>query len=350
MKNWSKNIIYTDATVKKALEILDKIGVASNVLFVVNSNNILLGSVTDGDIRRGLLNDAHVSDSITSVMNKNCLTLINNNYNTEFIKACKKKEITIIPVVDDDGKMLDILNLTEYKAVLPVTVVIMAGGKGERLMPLTKDTPKPMLKIGDKPILEHNIDRLIMYGIRHFHICVNYLSDKIVSYFGNGEEKGVKIEYVYEPEALGTIGSVSEIDHYSQEYVLVMNSDLLTNIDFNDFFDEFISNNADAAVASIPYRIDLPYAILEVDGNKIVSLKEKPKYTYFANAGIYLIKKEVLLKAIPQKTFFNATDLIEYLIKKKYKVVNYTILEYWLDIGRHEDFERAQNDIKHISL
>lgn len=350
MQNWEKYIIKNTLTIRDALTVINNLGESSAVLFVTDENRVLLGSVTDGDIRRGLLNDMRVSDKVIGVMNKNCLKLVNGNNGAEFIEFCKGKGVIIIPVIEEDGKINNILNLNEYKASLPVHVVIMAGGKGQRLMPLTTDTPKPMLKVGSKPILEHNIDRLINYGVQYFHISVNYLSEKIVNYFGNGEEKGISIEYIHEAEALGTIGSVSEIEHYSQEYVLVMNSDLLTNIDFKDFFNEFITKDADAAVASIPYRVDLPYAILEIDKNQILSLKEKPKYTYFANAGIYLIKKDILKNAIPQKSFLNATDFLEYLITHGHKVINYTILGYWLDIGRHEDYERAQNDIKHISF
>lgn len=348
MKSWSENIIYVDATIKKALETIDKIGVASNALFVVNSNNVLLGSITDGDIRRGLLNGISVSGSITEVMNKNCLRLITGNYNTEFIKSCKEKGISIIPVVSDDGEILDVINLTDFKAVLPVTVVIMAGGKGERLMPLTKETPKPMLKIGDKPILEHNIDWLIKFGVKNFYISINYLGEKIVEKFGDGADKGIQIKYLNEKVPLGTIGSLSLTKEYEHDTILLLNSDLLTNIDYADLYDQFVKSEADMAVAAVSHHVNLPYAILETNNDIVVSLKEKPRYTYFANAGIYLLRRS-LLDYLPQGQAYNATDLMDTVIRRNQKLIHFPILEYWLDIGHLSDFQKAQEDIKHIN-
>jgi NDP-sugar pyrophosphorylase family protein len=225
----------------------------------------------------------------------------------------------------------------------------MAGGKGERLLPLTKSTPKPMLKVGDKPIIEHNIDQLKAYGIQNFHISINYLGHIISDYFKDGTTKGIQIEYIKEDRPMGTLGAVSCVEKYTKEDVLIMNSDLLTNIDFADFYNEFKNQDADMAVATIPYHVDLPYAIMELDGVKVTSFKEKPRYTYFANAGIYLVKASVT-ELIPKDSFYDATDLMESLIQKGKKLINYPILGYWLDIGKPEDFARAQKDISHLHL
>lgn len=226
----------------------------------------------------------------------------------------------------------------------------MAGGKGKRLMPLTEKIPKPLLKVGDKPIIEYNIDRLIRYGVKNIHISINHLGQQLIDYFGDGSQKNVFINYVREDKPLGTIGSILLIDEFMYEDILVMNSDLLTNIDYADFYTVFKNSNADMAVAAASYHVDVPYAVLEVDGkNLATSLKEKPRYTYYSNAGIYFIKKDVL-SMIPEDEFYNITDLMEDLLSKKMKLITYPITGYWLDIGRHEDYRKAQEDIKHLKL
>jgi NDP-sugar pyrophosphorylase family protein len=224
----------------------------------------------------------------------------------------------------------------------------MAGGRGERLKPLTDFIPKPLLKVGEKPILELNLERLAKYGIDDFWISVKYLGEQIETYFGNGENRNINIQYVWEKEPLGTIGAVSLIDNFNHDFVLVTNSDLLTNIDYEHFFLDFLSKNADFAVLTIPYQVNIPYAVLETDNSTIKSFKEKPTYTYYSNGGVYLMKKE-MLKLIPQNTFYNSTDLMEELINKNYNVVSYPFPGYWLDIGKHDDFKKAQFDIKNIT-
>lgn len=347
MHNWQSRIIPQTHTIKHALAILDEIGVVSNVLFVVDDDGTLLGSVTDGDIRRGFLKDASVKDSVTTVMNPNCKRVFYYNLDNDLIAFCRTEGIVFIPVVCDQGKIIDILNLHDYKEIIAADAVIMAGGRGERLMPLTKDIPKPMLKVGNKPIIEYNIDRLQKFGVRNIYISINYLGHQISDYFKDGAAKGLNIQYVHESKPLGTIGSITLVPRFEQDIVLLMNSDLLTNIDFGDFYREFIKSGAQMGVATIPHHIDLPYAILELQDSAVVSLKEKPRYTYFANAGIYLIKKEVL-KYIPSDTVFNATDLMDVILEKKGKVFHYPILGYWLDIGRMNDYYKAQEDVKHI--
>jgi NDP-sugar pyrophosphorylase family protein len=225
----------------------------------------------------------------------------------------------------------------------------MAGGRGIRLKPLTDDTPKPLLKVGDKPILEHNINRLRLYGIDDFWITVKYLGNQIEEYFGDGRERNITIQYIYEDDPMGTIGSVSKINNFNHDYVLVTNSDLLTNIDYEHFFLDFIKQEADFSVVTIPYSVDVPYAVLETNNGHILNFREKPTYTYYSNGGIYLMRKE-LLKLIPIEKHYNATDLMEALIKSGKKVISYPLAGYWLDIGKHEDYEKAQRDILNISF
>src|SRR5690606_20149600 len=228
--------------------------------------------------------------------------------------------------------------------------LLMAGGEGKRLRPLTEKTPKPLLKIGEKPIIEYNIDRLRNVGIKNVNISVNYLAEQLVEYFGDGSERGLNIKYVHEDKPLGTIGSILLVDHFKHDDIIVMNSDLLTNIDFIDFFRLYKDTGADMAVAATSYHVDVPYAVLEVNKtNTVRSLKEKPRYTYYSNAGIYILNKS-LLKMIPKGEFFDITDLMDRVIEMNLKLITYPINGYWLDIGKHEDFKKAQEDIKHIKL
>lgn len=347
MNNWEKYIIQHTISIRDALTIINDLGETKGVLFVIDDTGVLLGTVTDGDIRRGLIGNAQLEEPILLIANRNFRKMLNGHIDIDYVRKCKQDGLSILPTVDTEGVIRSIVNLNELKTILPLHAIIMAGGKGERLLPLTKTIPKPMLKVGDKPIIEYNIDQLKAYGIQHFHISVNYLGNVISDYFKDGSDKGISIQYLTEEKPMGTLGSVSMVEEFQKEDILVMNSDLLTNIDFADFYNEFREHEADMAVATIPYHVDLPYAIMELDGVKVTAFKEKPRYTYFANAGIYLIKKS-LASLVPKDSFYNATDLMSLLIQKQKKLINYPILDYWLDIGKPEDFARAQKDILHL--
>jgi NDP-sugar pyrophosphorylase family protein len=225
----------------------------------------------------------------------------------------------------------------------------MAGGKGTRLRPLTKSTPKPLLKVGEKPILEHNIQRLSLFGMDDIWITVNYLGEQIENYFGNGSAKSLNIEYVWEDDPLGTAGALSKIDNFRHDYVLLTNSDILTNLDYEDFFLQFKKENADLAIVTIPYKVNIPYAVLETNNGHVLNFKEKPTYTYYSNGGIYLMKRDVL-DYIPANSFYNTTDLMEKLISEGLKVFSYPMSGYWLDVGKPEDYKKAQKDIKTIKF
>jgi len=342
------NFIIADTfSVKETLQKLNES--LGRTLFVLDTKEKLIGTVSDGDIRRGLLREVHIEDSVINVMNKNFKHLKQKDGNKNKIHDLKQGSITLIPVLDEQGKLISIVDITKKRGVLPLDAVIMAGGKGKRLRPLTLKTPKPLLKVGDKPIIEYNIDRLSLFGINHLNISVNYLGEQLVDYFGDGSSHDISIKYVWEEKPLGTIGSLNLIDTFHNDYILLMNSDLLTNIDFEDLFNDLIDKKGDMIVATIPYKVNIPYGVVETTGNFVKSLKEKPTYTYYSNAGIYIFKKECL-NLIPKKDFFNATDLIEKLLSENRNVVNYPILSYWLDVGKHEDFKKAQEDIKHIKF
>ncbi|MBU2928979.1 sugar phosphate nucleotidyltransferase [Winogradskyella psychrotolerans] len=230
-----------------------------------------------------------------------------------------------------------------------IDVVIMAGGKGERLMPLTKNTPKPLLKIGNKPVIEHITNHLASYGISNITITVNYLSDQIIAYFEDHNTHQITFNYIKESKSLGTIGGLKLIDSLKKDYILVMNADLLTNVNFESLFKDFEATESDALITTVPYNVVIPHDVVETKNGCVTALKEKHTSLYNLNAGIYLFKKECLTY-IPENLYFDATDLINILITKGKKITNYPIVDYWLDIGKPADFEKAQTDIKHIKF
>jgi dTDP-glucose pyrophosphorylase len=348
MRNFREHLILSGSSVKQALGLLNQLS-QDAILFVVDDNDKLIGSLTDGDVRRGLLNNFTVESKIDEIIQPDTRYIRKGNYDIQKIIEYREEDYRVIPVLDDNNVVVNVINFKYIKSYLPIDAVIMAGGKGQRLQPLTNSIPKPLLKVGDKPIMEHNLNRLAMFGIDDFWVSVKYLGKQIKDHFGDGKQKNINIQYVWENEALGTIGAVSQISNFKHDYVLVTNSDLLTNIDYEYFFLEFIKQGADLAVLTIPYQVSIPYAVLETEKGEVKSLKEKPTYTYYSNGGIYLMKKE-MLRYIPQNTFFNATDLIEELITKNKKIISFPFSGYWLDVGKHEDFEQAQNDINNIKF
>lgn len=348
MHSFKKHIFLSDKCIKDALIQLDELS-EDAILFVINEFEQLIGSLTDGDIRRGLLSGFTLEDSVNSVMQVAPKFIIKGGKDFKKVIEFRNLKFNIIPIVDQNNKVVNVINFRIMRSYLPVDAVIMAGGRGQRLTPLTNTTPKPLLKVGDKPIIEHNLDRISLFGIDQFWISIKYLGEQIVDYFGDGSKKNINIEYVWEKESLGTIGAVSKITNFKHDYVLLINSDLLTNIDFEEFFLEFISNDADFAVLTIPYTVNIPYAVLETSKGEVKGFKEKPSYTYQSNGGVYLMKKNIV-KLIPFNSFYNATDLIEKLIENDFKVVSIPFSGYWLDVGRHEDFEKANIDLNTIKL
>lgn len=348
MRPFKRHIASIDLPVRESLKRLDILS-SDAILFLVDENNVLLGSLTDGDLRRGFIKGLGFEDHLSRFIQPNPKFIQHGKYNLKEIISLREKNFTIFPVVNSEKQVINIVNFRHQKSYLPVDAMIMAGGRGERLKPLTDSKPKPMLPVGDKPIIEHNIDRLNTYGIDDIWISVRYLGDKLVDYFKDGAEKSIRINYVWEDKPLGTAGALALVDNFMQDYVLLMNSDLLTNIDFEELFLFFEEQDADLVVACIPYQVNVPYAVMETENSLVKGLKEKPTYTHYSNAGIYLMKKEVI-SSIPKNQCFNATDLMEQLIQEGKKVAAYPLVGYWLDIGKHDDYKKAQEDIKHINF
>ncbi|AMQ57526.1 nucleotidyltransferase family protein [Algoriphagus sanaruensis] len=348
MQTFHRHITDINTPVREALKQLDTLA-SDAILFLVDDNNVLLGSLTDGDLRRGFIKGLGFENHLSEFIQPNPKYIQQGNYDLNEIIELRKKHFSIFPVVNAQMQILNVVNFKHQKSYLPVDALIMAGGRGERLKPLTDTTPKPLLKIGDKPIIEHNIDRLATFGVDDIWLSLRYLGEQLEEYFGDGSKKGIRLKYVWEKDPLGTAGALGLVNDFVHNHILMMNSDLLTNIDFEDFFLFFQKEEADLAVACIPYQVNIPYAVMETENSLVKGLKEKPTYTHYSNAGIYLMKKEVV-DFLPKQNHFNATDLMEVLISERKKVVAYPLLGYWLDIGKHEDYQKAQIEINQIKL
>ena len=341
-----KYIISESATIKEALIALNNLSNDMLTLFVLDEKSCMLGTLTDGDIRRKLIEGYTLDDSVSFAMKRDFHYLEEGNIDVKTIKRFKELNITLIPCLDLAKHIVCVYNLKKKRSILPIDAVIMAGGKGERLRPLTEKIPKPLLKIGEKSIIDYNVDHLISYGVEHISVTINYLGEQIEANFKEARD-GVQIKCVREPHFLGTIGSIQLIETFYNDTILLMNSDLFTNIEYDDFYLHFIDNDADMSVAAVPYSVNVPYGIFETDGTDIKGIKEKPTFNYYANGGIYLIKKKCL-DLIPKNAFFNATDFMGALISKGYKVIRFPLTGYWIDIGKNEDYKQAQELVKHL--
>ena len=339
-------IIKDSSSIKDALIALNEITRETLSLLVVNNENQMVGTLTDGDIRRGLISGTQLTDEVGTIMHRDFKFIKQAEFDVAHIKEFRDRRIHFIPILDEQNHIVDVVNLRKYESQLPIDAVLMAGGKGERLRPLTEKTPKPLLPVGDKCIIDHNIDRLISYGVKHLNVTVNYLAEQIEEHFA-APRYGVKVNCYREPTFLGTIGSIKFVENIYNDTVLVMNSDLLTNIDYEDFYLHFHIHDAEMSVAAIPYNISIELGILDLEGRNIKGLIEKPKYNYYANAGIYLIKKRALSE-IPEDTFFHATHLVEKLISQGKKVIRYPLNGTWIDIGTPQEYAKAKELINHL--
>lgn len=345
MKN---HIISKEITLIEALSRINEIAPEPLVLFVLDDESRMVGTLTDGDSRRALIAGASVNDKVEKIMHKSFNYMkVEDIEDVKEIKHQRDLKMRLVPVLDKENHIIDILNLEKFKTRLPIDAVLMAGGKGERLRPLTEKTPKPLLHVGSKAIIDHNIDRLISYGIKNISVTVNYLGEQLEEHFA--EPRGeVKVQTVREPKYLGTIGSIRFVKEFYNDTVLVMNSDLFTNINYENFYLHFKEHGADMSVAAVPYCVQVPYGIFKIENRRdITGLVEKPTYDYYANAGIYLIKK-ASLDLIPEDTFFNATDLIEALISAGRKVIRFPLNGTWIDIGNPQEYQKAQDLVNHM--
>ena len=335
--NHNKNIY--DALYK--LNNLNDMG--SLILFIINDEKVVIGSLTDGDIRRALIDNAKLDTKLKQIVNK--------KFNYEYVgrtvnfKKYKTNGINILPILNNDGTFNSFYDFTYLNDVIPVECFIMAGGRGKRLSPLTDNIPKPLLDLEGKPMIEYTIEMLRSFGIKKIYISINYLGHLIRQVLGNGSRWGVEIIFIEEDMPLGTAGSLSLVENFKSENILLMNSDVLTNASISDLYKKLINTKADMVIASVPYKVDIPYAIFESEKHKVKSLVEKPTYLYNANAGIYMFNKK-FINDIPKDKFYDITDLIDKLTNDKKEIYHVPITGYWIDIGKPIDLDRAKQLVK----
>lgn len=333
-------------------EVMTKIDLNSKgIALVVDDERHLLFTVTDGDLRRAVLHRLDLDITVADWAqrrpeqgNRSPLTMPIGTPLTVLIERMRAEDFRHIPLLDDEGRIHDLAILSDLVAdEIDLSAVIMAGGFGTRLRPLTDDVPKPMLPIGKQPLMERIINQLKAAGIRRANITTHYKPEKIQDYFGNGHEFGIELSYVNEDRPLGTAGALGLMEPPTDTF-LVINGDILTKVDFRAMLDFHRDNHADLTVAVRQYEMQVPYGVLECDGSQVRRLREKPKFDFLVNAGIYLLEPKVYNFISPGESF-NMTDLIQRLLDVGHNVASFPIHEYWLDIGQYADYERAQTEI-----
>jgi dTDP-glucose pyrophosphorylase len=346
MKSWRKALVTSDATLEQAIEVLDK--AALRIALVVDKSNKLLGTLTDGDVRRALLRHFPLDTRVNDVMNASPKTADQSWSERRILALMEQHELLHLPLVDREGFVVGLANLHDIlnKHRHENPVFLMAGGFGTRLRPLTNKCPKPMLKVGDKPILEQILLNFVEAGFYRFYISTHYMPEIIRDYFGDGERWGVHIQYVHEEVPLGTGGALGLLPHEEiDEPLFMMNGDLLTSLNLHSFLEFHKKNNGLATMCVREYEHQVPYGVITSDGTKIKSMVEKPVHKFFVNAGIYLLDPK-LVKSVERGTRIDMPTLLEKQIEAGDSVNMFPIHEYWLDIGRMDDFQKAQIDIE----
>lgn len=343
--------ISPEHSILQAMASIDRNG--EGITMVVDSENRLIGTVTDGDIRRAILSGMNLELPIKSLLkqrprtsNANPLTAPVGTSDADLLHMMNQSTLRQIPIVDEEGRLVDVALLKDLVKdyELPLAAVVMAGGYGARLRPLTEGLPKPMLPVGDRPLLEWTIKQLQRAGIRRVNLATHYKGDMIAQHFGDGRGFGLEIKYVHEDQPLGTAGALGLFQN-SDEPLLVVNGDILTGIDFRAMLDFHREQQADMSVAVKRHEIHVPYGVIDTNGPEITAISEKPAVRVYINAGIYLLNP-VVCRLIPSDRPYDMPDLIRQLVREGRRVVSFPVREYWLDIGKVEDYQKAQADAK----
>ncbi len=349
MRNVDGITVHLNSELAEVLSILDK-EVEKKIVLVVDEKQHLHGTITDGDVRRALLNGAATKSLASEVMFKDFKFVRSNTSNDELKRIFIENNVLQLPEIDDSGRLvgLHLFNELKQSKRKEIPVVIMAGGLGTRLRPLTDNCPKPMLEVGGKPILELIIDSLKKQGFYQFYIAVNYLSEQIFDYFGNGEKFSIQVEYIREEKRLGTAGALSLLPSTladTAEKLIVLNGDVLTRVNFNSLLHFHDNTQSDATVCVRDYDVQIPFGVIDIEQNKVTQIVEKPIHKYFVNAGIYCINTKQLAK-IPNDEYLDMPDLLSNLMLNDAGVNAFPVHEYWVDIGRHEQLEKAKEDFQ----
>lgn len=342
-QGWQRALVSPTATVREAIEAIDKSGV--QIALVVEDGSRLLGTVTDGDVRRALLRGVGVGEPVGRVMNSTPTVVPDHTPPPQVLGLMKSTTHRCIPGLDALGRVTRVFHLGDF--LQPErrdnAVVIMAGGLGTRLNPLTRETPKPLIKVGTKPILETILDNFREYGFQDFFVSVNYKAEMVMAHFGDGSRWGVRIRYLEENDRLGTAGSLSLLPERPEQPLLVMNGDLLTKVNFHQLLDFHREHGALATMGVREYDMQVPFGVVKLKEDRITSIDEKPVHRFFVNAGIYVLEPDAL-DFVPRNEYFDMTTLFQRLVEGERATSAFPIREYWLDVGRLDDLERARAD------
>jgi dTDP-glucose pyrophosphorylase/CBS domain-containing protein len=342
--------IRPDCSIRETIRCIDR-SARISIALLVDEQGRLLNTITDGDVRRGVLAgislDAPVKELLTikaRTPHPTVLTAPAITDSATLLKMMEEQGLRQIPLIDSDGRVVDIAVLRDLlpQVTLPMQAVIMAGGNGTRLLPLTENCPKPMLPVGGRPLLELTIEKLQRAGIHQVSLSTNYQSEKISEHFGDGKAYGVELSYINEDRPLGTAGSLGLMKRPEGTF-LVVNGDVLTEVDFEDLLDYHREHHAELTVGVRQYGLKVPYGVVDCEGSNVRGLREKPEIAFLVNAGIYLLEP-VVYDYIPSGEKLDMTDLIQRLLDARRPVVSFPIMEYWLDVGQHTDYEQAQRD------
>ena len=339
------HVITSEATLKTALGKLNNLSGQAMTLFVVDSDGRMVGTLTDGDVRRALLRGVVLQAPVTEAMHRDFKAFKPGLIDPDTLRLFRDKGITLVPQLTNAGTISRIIDLTVTHTMLPLRAVLMAGGRGERLRPATLTVPKPLLEIDGKPIIDYNVELLAGVGVTDITVATRYLAEKIDEHFAQ-PVAGVKVKCVREDEPMGTVGAVALTDTPETGDTIVMNSDLLTTISFEEMYLRHKQAGADVTIGAIPYTVSVPYAILSTSGSDVTGIEEKPTYSYFANGGIYIFSNR-LLRTLPPKGVTDATTLIEQAIDAGMKVAYFPINGTWIDVGTPADFRHAEELMKH---
>lgn len=345
MKRWQNSVLPLHSTINQAIHVIDKSGL--KVALVVDPANKLLGIVTDGDVRRGLLRHIPLNACVREIMQASPVTARGDENRDDMLRQMLLNGIEQLPVLDDAGRLIGLQTFQELNQPqrLDNTVVLMAGGIGSRLRPLTANCPKPMLKVGAKPLLETIIESFMEHGFHNFYISVNYLADMVKDYFEDGSEWGICINYIEETQPLGTAGALGLLPPEALiKPAIVMNGDILTGVNFTSLLKFHQQHQSAATMCVREWQYQVPYGVIKSDGHQILSITEKPTEHYFVNAGIYILDTAAF-SMIKQGEYLDMPTLFNQLIQAHQPTSLFPIREYWLDIGQHHDFERANKDI-----
>lgn len=342
-KDYKNTFVTPTSSILEAMSAIDK--GALQIALIVDENEKLLGTVTDGDIRRAILAGKDLNESISSIMQSSPVTGKQSQSREELLKLMMELDIRHIPIVNDDGVLTGFETRKSLKldSVEDVDVILMVGGLGQRLRPLTDDVPKPMLDIAGAPLLERILKNLRSYGFKKFTLCVNYKSELIQEHFGNGQKLDLEISYIHENKRMGTAGALSLLPNKPQNPVLVMNGDILTNLDFHQLVAFHIENSSKATMCVREYEFEVPYGVIQNSGIELDSIVEKPKQSFFVNAGIYVLDP-VVVELIQNQDMLDMPTLFDEAKSKGYSTNVFPVREYWIDIGRMEDLEKARID------